>query len=80
MITWIAAMSCVLAVVPCALFLLNLRLYAPLPQPDGSRAGCSVLIPARNEEQNISAAVRSILGRAVVKNDDFDIGPFAFQN
>ena len=61
MITWIAAMSCVLAVVPCALFLRNLRLYACLPPPEGPRAGCSVLIPARNEEQNISAAVRSVL-------------------
>ena len=48
MITWIAAASCLLAVIPAALFLRNLRLYALLPQPSPSRPRCSVLIPARN--------------------------------
>ncbi len=61
MITWIAAVSCVLALVPAALFLRNLRLYAPLPPDVSPRARCSVLIPARNEEANIGDALRSLL-------------------
>ena len=61
MITWIAAASCLLAVIPAALFLRNLRLYALLPQPGPSRPRCSVLIPARNEEPNIAAALHSVL-------------------
>ena len=61
MITWIAAASCLLALIPAGLFLRNLALYAPLPQPGTARAKCSVLIPARNEEANIAAALHSIL-------------------
>jgi GT2 family glycosyltransferase len=61
MITWIAAASCLLALIPAALFLRNLALYALLPQPGTARAKCSVLIPARNEEANIAAALHSIL-------------------
>ena len=61
MITWIAAVSCLLALIPAALFLRNLALYAPLPHAGADRAKCSVLIPARNEEANIAAALRSIL-------------------
>jgi hypothetical protein len=60
MILWLTAASCVLAVIPAALFLRNLPLYAPLPRAT-RRANCSVLIPARNEEANIAAALRSIL-------------------
>jgi hypothetical protein len=61
MIAWIAA-SCSLAIVPAALFLRNLTLYAP-PPPAGpqSQARCSVLIPARNEEARIADAVHSVL-------------------
>ena len=61
MITWIAAASCLLALIPAALFLRNLAHYAPLPQPGTARSKCSVLIPARNEEANIAAALSSIL-------------------
>ncbi len=61
MIFWITIASCLLAVIPAALFLRNLPLYAPLPRPDSTRARCSVLIPARNEETNIGAALRSVL-------------------
>jgi len=61
MMTWIAAASCVLAVFPAILFLRNLPLYAPLPRAGSTRARCSVLIPARNEEANIAPALRSIL-------------------
>jgi hypothetical protein len=61
MITWIAAVSCLLAVIPAALFLRNLALYLPLPSRSANRTHCSVLIPARNEEDNIEAAVHSVL-------------------
>ena len=61
MITWIAAASCLLALIPAVLFLRNLALYAPLSQPCAARTGCSVLIPARNEEANIADALRSLL-------------------
>lgn len=61
MITWIAAASCLLALIPALLFLRNLALYAPLPQSGSASPKCSVLIPARNEEANIAAALNSIL-------------------
>ena len=61
MIIWIAAASCLFAVTPAALFLRNLPLYLPLPRRGANRTGCSVLIPARNEEDNIEAAVASAL-------------------
>lgn len=61
MIVWIAAVSCLLAVLPAVLFLRNLTLYTPAPRPAGVRARCSVLIPARNEEANIATALRSII-------------------
>ena len=59
--TWLAATSCVLALVPALLFLRNLRLYRPLPRSHSLGPACSVLIPARNEEANIGAALRSVL-------------------
>ena len=61
MILWLTAATCVLAVFPALLFLRNLPLYAPLPCPGSTRARCSVLIPARNEEANIAAALCSVL-------------------
>lgn len=61
MILWLTAASCVLAVIPALLFLRNLPLYATLPRPGSTRARCSVLIPARDEEGNIAAALSSIL-------------------
>lgn len=61
-IAWIAATSCLLALLPAVLFLRNLTLYAPPPPANGrARACCSVLIPARNEESTIANAVRSVL-------------------
>jgi glycosyltransferase involved in cell wall biosynthesis len=59
--SWIAGASCVLALIPAALFLRNLWLYRPLPQSRSLGLACSVLIPARNEEANIAAALRSVL-------------------
>jgi hypothetical protein len=62
MIVWMAAASCLLALLPTVLFLRNLALYAPPPLASGRiRACCSVLIPARNEESTIGNAVRSVL-------------------
>ena len=59
MIVWMAAASCLLALLPAVLFLRNLALYAPPPLASGrKRACCSVLIPARNEESTIANAVR----------------------
>src|SRR5678815_2123163 len=58
---WLAVLSCILAVVPASLFLRNLRLYRLLPQTYSLGAKCSVLIPARNEEANIGAALHSVL-------------------
>ncbi len=70
MITWIAAASCLLAVIPAALFMRNLSLYAPLPRSGLIRGRASVLIPARNEEAHIDAAVRSVLES---QNIDFEV-------
>ncbi|MGV3533011.1 MAG: glycosyltransferase family 2 protein, partial [Chthoniobacteraceae bacterium] len=67
MITWIAAMSCLLALIPAALFLRNLPLYRRLPAPGGAIPRLSVLIPARNEEANIAAALESVLQSADVE-------------
>jgi hypothetical protein len=71
MTDWIAAASCLLAVIPVLLFLRNLKLYAPPPYP-GNRlpTRCSVLIPARNEESNIARAVLSVLRN---QNAEFEV-------
>lgn len=51
------------ALLPCALFLANLRYFTEPPQPDPAAPlpKISVLIPARNEELSIAAAVDSVL-------------------
>ncbi|HVT37420.1 MAG TPA: glycosyltransferase family 2 protein [Gemmatimonadaceae bacterium] len=54
-----------LAALPCGLFLRNLGVYRPLPRGDSRNAqSISVLIPARNEEQNIRATLEAALGSA----------------
>jgi hypothetical protein len=70
MITWFAAIACLLAVIPAALFLRNLALCAPLPGRGAVRASCSVLIPARNEEATIESALSSVLQSVCV---DFEV-------
>jgi Glycosyl transferase family 2 len=57
-----ALISLVLAAIPCGLFLANLAVYRPLAKP-GSKPilPVSVLIPARNEEQNIRATLAAVL-------------------
>ena len=60
----LAAVALALAAVPAVLFWVNLRLYrAPPSAPNlaGPRPALAVLIPARNEERSIRAAVESAL-------------------
>jgi len=61
----------ILAALPALLFLFNLPLFRTPPEKtpgDGDRPKISVLIPARNEEENIVGAVESVLG-----NDGVDL-------
>ena len=62
MITWIAAVSCLLAVIPAALFLRNLSALcaaaAPRP-PRALAAPCSS--PRATKKPNIAAALHSVL-------------------
>ncbi|MGI4826748.1 MAG: glycosyltransferase [Janthinobacterium lividum] len=54
--------SAVCALVPAVLFCVNLRRYcAPDAVTEGGPVAVSVLIPARNEEANIAAVIRSVL-------------------
>lgn len=67
MSTWLLVLSTLvllLAAVPAWCFLINLRLFAPPPESTGvagSFPKVSLLIPARNEESVIGAAVASAL-------------------
>ncbi len=62
----------ILALIPAALFCVNMKAYAPPPRPSDVPDGAvllpaiSVLIPARDEERSIGAAVRSVLANACV--------------
>ncbi len=59
------------AATPAGLFLGNLLLYREPPQlPPGRHPAVSVLIPARNEEANIGAAIASVLASTDV---DFEL-------
>jgi hypothetical protein len=60
--TILAAAAFVLAAVPALLFWRNLLLYRPAPAaPIGSVPRLSLLIPARNEERSIAAALEAAL-------------------
>ena len=66
----LSILAMILAVVPALLFCANLRAYAPPPRlwtPCPNLPTVSVLIPARNEELSIEAAVRSVLGSTGVR-------------
>jgi Glycosyl transferase family 2 len=57
----VAIFGCFLAAVPAGLFMCNLALYCPPPAGRPHPQGCSVLIPARNEEANIASALVAVL-------------------
>ncbi|MFO7956070.1 MAG: glycosyltransferase family 2 protein [Candidatus Brocadiia bacterium] len=58
----LAICACVLAAIPALMFLNNLRHFRPAPpQPPGPPPRLSVLIPARNEEDNIGPALETVL-------------------
>lgn len=59
--TALALLSLALAAAPCGLFIANLRAYRRLPPPGRRSVAVSVLIPARDEEKNIAAALESVL-------------------
>lgn len=64
-----------LAAIPCGLFLVNLLVYRPLPRSSRRQESeplnsLSVLIPARNEEQNIRATLEAVLAN---RDCDFEV-------
>ncbi len=66
-----AVLALLCAAVPAALFCVNLRLYQPPPRDLRTPlSAVSVLIPARNEEASIGAALASIL---LSRNLDFEV-------
>ena len=54
------------AVLPAALFCANLRRFCPPPTTPSEDPSISVLIPARNEEANIAAALSGVLASRLV--------------
>jgi hypothetical protein len=58
---WLLALALVCSVVPALLFIANLRLFQPPPIAGAGLKPVSVLIPARNEENSIAAALASVL-------------------
>jgi hypothetical protein len=67
----LAIISFVLAAIPCGLFLSNLFVYRPLAKSKTKIATpLSVLIPARNEEQNIRATLEAVLAN---RGTEFEI-------
>ena len=57
----LALVALLLAALPCGLFLINLFVYRPLVRRQtGLAEPVSVLIPARNEEQNIRATLEAV--------------------
>ncbi|HSP44779.1 MAG TPA: glycosyltransferase family 2 protein [Chthoniobacterales bacterium] len=66
--TAFAMVALLLAAVPCALFVANLRLYRVLsPAVQPNRGAVSVLIPARDEERNIAATIEAVLANRGVE-------------
>jgi len=67
----LAFMALVFAGIPAGLFLVNLLAYRPIANRKSQTANSvSVLIPARNEEQNIRATLEAALANA---GCDFEI-------
>jgi glycosyltransferase involved in cell wall biosynthesis len=61
MIFWVTFSAFVCAVIPAALFCVNLWRYRSPPLPVKELPKASILIPARNEAMGIEAAIRSVL-------------------
>ena len=57
----LSIVALLLALVPCGLFVLNGRELRQLPARGAAGGAVSVLVPARNEEKNIAAALQSLL-------------------
>ncbi len=78
----LASVAASVALFNAVLFFRNLQLYRPPPEPDGlpRAAAVSVLIPARNEERSIRAAVEAVLSsrdvalELIVLNDHSEDG------
>jgi hypothetical protein len=67
----LAFIAFALALVPCGMFLLNRRIYRPIPDCKPQIANSiSVLIPARNEENNIRATLEAVLAS---RGCDFEV-------
>ena len=63
----LAIIAFVLAAIPCGLFILNLFVYRPLQDQKSPKAEpipISVLIPARNEENNIGHTLAAVLANS----------------
>ncbi len=67
---WLALAAMLCALGPAVLFCVNLRRYMPPPPASGPLPPISVLIPARNEERSIRAAVESVLASTGI---DFEL-------
>jgi glycosyltransferase involved in cell wall biosynthesis len=63
----LSMLALVLAALPALLFLRNVQLFRPPAAIDGPPAQLSVLIPARNEERAIGAAVEAVLANVGVE-------------
>ena len=61
--TLLAALCCLLALVPTVVLLRNLALYRAPEARDGVTPPLAILIPARNEAANIKAAAASVLSQ-----------------
>jgi hypothetical protein len=67
----LALIALVLAAIPCGMFLLNLPAYRPISNRRSQIVySISVLIPARNEEQNIRATLEAVLAN---RDADFEV-------
>ncbi len=60
-LTTLAIVSVAMASVAAIIFLRNVSIYLPAPEPAATLPAISVLIPARNEENNIAAVLHSVL-------------------
>ncbi len=64
---WVVGVMLLCSVLPCVLFMWNLRRYAAPPPARGEPVSVAVLIPARNEAANIGDALRCVLASGDVQ-------------